>query len=85
MSAPGFDRLRQQLAPVGGPAFPVRLPDPDGGADRQFIGMTLRDVIASHALAGLLAAPHVQWEPDAVARTSYAFADAMIRARGDAA
>lgn len=64
----------------GGPAFPHVLYQ--GGE-----GMKLRDWFAGHALSGLLAAdPEVRGDDHAflkaVAVGAYAYADAMIAARG---
>jgi len=73
----------------GGPAFPI-----GSGDMRDPTGMTLRDYFAAKAMQGLLAnsggpiqANHSQgWNytnctPEDVARTSYAMADAMLKAR----
>lgn len=47
--------------------------------------MALRDMFASHALAGMLPAPKVPgvlpMTPDTAAMAAYAYADAMLRAR----
>jgi hypothetical protein len=47
--------------------------------------MALRDMFASHALAGMLPAPKVPgvlpMTPDSAALAAYAYADAMLRAR----
>ena len=47
--------------------------------------MALRDLFASHALAGMLPAPKVPgvlpMTMDGMAQTAYAYADAMLRAR----
>lgn len=85
--------------PNGGPAFPRPVSEdrtsgdqPDGNStvDEQD-GMSLRDYFAAHALAGILAdheveaGPHesVQGFRASIARVAYAFADAMIVARGE--
>ncbi|SAK65539.1 hypothetical protein AWB80_03082 [Caballeronia pedi] len=73
---------------IGGPAFPV--PDvlnsngqiqPSSEA-----GMTLRDYLAAQALIGLLSRPVgttvMQNPQQRFAETAYAYADAMIAARG---
>ena len=59
----------------GGPAFPRHAYD---GHD----GMTLRDWFAGQALAGLLAKYGFgEAEPESMAADSYAYADAMLKAR----
>ncbi|HDR9153816.1 TPA: hypothetical protein QDB05_000235 [Burkholderia vietnamiensis] len=73
----------------GGLAFPhVRRNEYDC-AER---GMTLRDYFAAKAMAGMLAYPgcesrgshHNNNTPDGVATMAYKYADAMLRARGEA-
>lgn len=82
---------------TGGPAFPRPFHETvDGNFSIAQTGMSLRDFIATHALAGMLASDHI-WEhirgmteiaPNdkakrlGAARTAYAYADAMIAARG---
>lgn len=67
----------------GGPAFPVTL---DHRGCVGAYGMTLRDWFAGQALNGYLASwsddtdPNF-FEPHDVAKTSYAYADAMLAAR----
>ena len=73
----------------GGPAFPVSL----GSLHDQYFashGMSLRDWFAGQALAGLMAATahpesggpsHSYGGHDGLARTAYAFADAMLAAK----
>lgn len=68
---------------TGGPAFPLNIPE------KWFEGMTLRDYFAAKAMQGLLANPklaneilkhggaHSGWIED----SSWAFADAMLKAR----
>lgn len=72
----------------GGPAFPVH-GGYEGDDPRNHIlggGMSLRDWFAGQALAGMLADPNVRHADldalaAAVARESYGFADAMLKAR----
>lgn len=65
----------------GGPAFPVDVP-----GHRIEMGMTLRDYFAAKALQGFAAAEeNPGWKSiDQVAETAYEWADAMLRARGEA-
>jgi hypothetical protein len=67
----------------GGAAFPVlELRTPDGKIARQDEGgMSLRDWFAGQALGGWCAA-QVPGDFSALARDAYAFADAMLKARG---
>lgn len=44
-------------------------------------GMTLRDIFAAHAMAGMLADPAYSLTPAAGARIAYGLADAMIEHR----
>jgi len=61
------------------PAFPMAVPqDWDSYQD----GMTLRDYFAGQALAGRLADGTDRRKQD-VAEQAYAFADAMLEARGE--
>jgi len=63
-------------------AFPTVFPkDWDSFED----GMTLRDYFAGQALTGLLAGrqPNNAYPLEYLAETSYATADAMIKARGE--
>ena len=61
----------------GGPAFPQN--DVGGNNSNNDVGMTLRDYFAAHALSGLVANRE---SPEAyVARTAYAYADAMLKER----
>ena len=65
----------------GGPAFPWREEDGEGGYN-QHVGMSLRDWFAGNALAGNLAADTShQWGAPLHARWAYEQADAMIAAR----
>jgi hypothetical protein len=55
--------------------------------ERHHLGMTLRDYFAAKALAGMLADPEVgrdgvDDEPERIADAAYAYADAMLKARG---
>ena len=76
----------------GGPAFPVREAErfnPENNethAIEQHWGMSLRDWFAGKALMGWAAGrnrpmEHEACEPASVARSCYAYADAMLRAR----
>ena len=63
-------------------AFPIAIPaDCISWED----GMTLRDYFAGQALTGLLAGrqPNNAYPLEYLAETSYATADAMIKARGE--
>lgn len=78
----------------GGPAFPIPLnPGQTYTAHAPCDGMTLRDYFAAKAMQGMyndgsvVAASKLvddSTNMDAVARWSYAQADAMLRARGEA-
>jgi hypothetical protein len=71
-------------------AFPwtQSIPDGRGGTFWSVCpGMTLRDYFAAKALAGMLADPEVgrdgvDDEPERIADAAYAYADAMLKARG---
>lgn len=81
----------------GGPAFPRPISgtrDPLGGThfDEGGLGMSLRDWFAGEALAGIMAADikipdalgglnEVRHTPEAIAKASYDYADAMLKAR----
>lgn len=70
---------------TGGPAFPSSWDAGEDGKVHAF-GMSLRDYFAAKALTGLLAANQrdtVRFinETD-MARSAYALADAMLKARG---
>jgi len=55
----------------------------DTGYDITPTGMTLRDWFAGQALAGLLANPSLNKNPEAMAYCAYIHANAMILARKD--
>jgi len=63
-------------------AFPIAIP---AGCEGFEDGMTLRDYFAGQALTGLLAGrqPNNAYPLEYLAETSYATADAMIKARGE--
>ena len=61
---------------TGGPAFPT-LTD-----DRYFHGMDLRDYFAAKALQGLIASGDDPFLISDMAKSAYAMADAMLKARG---
>lgn len=73
----------------GGPAFPSeeRIYGADGTVLQkvEYRGMTLRDWFAGQVLAGMMACdPAIvdgKYEPDIVARSCFALADAMLKAR----
>ncbi len=70
------------------PAFPCEpLQFVPGNKDLQRVsypGMTLRDYFAAHALAGMLRDPAaVDMSSYDVAMASYAYADAMLKARAE--
>ena len=62
----------------GGPAFPFREQDGEGGYYR-FAGMSLRDYFAAAALQGLLA--NASEVNDELAAEAFTAADAMLAAR----
>jgi hypothetical protein len=63
----------------GGPAFPLSNTDPDDYIP--FPGMTLRDYFAGQALAGLASKTYSTATNKALAKRSYALADAMLAER----
>ena len=75
----------------GGPAFPnneIWITDGKGNSqpDPSCAGMSLRDYFAAKAMQGLLAASgdgntNVEYDVDAVVRSAFAMADAMLEAR----
>jgi hypothetical protein len=68
----------------GGPAFPVREEDGQGGYE-QHKGMDLRDYFAGKALQGICAAgPSEHWTDKHITAETYRLADAMLKAREDA-
>ena len=64
----------------GGPAFPFREQDGEGGYER-FPGMSLRDYFAAAAMTALLANPRRTGRADEYARDAWDQADAMLAAR----
>lgn len=70
----------------GGPAFPgmERLIGTFSGesVDNYYTGMTLRDWFAGMALSGLLTQGYDKFNPNEFSVQAYAYADAMINARG---
>jgi hypothetical protein len=62
----------------GGPAFPFREQDGEGGYER-FPGMSLRDYFAAAAMQGLLA--NASEVNDELAAEAFMAADAMLAAR----
>ncbi|EXL06240.1 hypothetical protein BG46_15870 [Brucella anthropi] len=66
---------------TGGPAFPVSIP---GWGDNGASGMTLRDYFAIHASREELTRFRVDKNGNGLSEVEarYAYADAMIRARG---
>jgi len=85
--------MPENFIDTGGPAFPVPIAEIQGHAAHAgelgpgFWGMSLRDYFAALALNGMLASDSsvdrtmvnkLKW-----ARVAYAFADAMIAARGE--
>lgn len=72
----------------GGPAFPHKLPRQDtSGVEASdfafFGGMTLRDYFAAKVLQGFAADTQVTAGREKAAEFAYAWADAMIAARGE--
>jgi hypothetical protein len=69
----------------GGAAFPFQDVDPRGDPNSPNFGMSLRDYFAGQALAGILSGDHPICKEDypekTVAAASFAFADAMLKAR----
>lgn len=76
----------------GGPAFPEAVAvGPSGDVYPGMSGMSLRDWFAGHALSGWLSSfgemhphPAESGTSEAVARNSYALADALLEARAAA-
>jgi len=68
--------------PINHPAFPVPAyaGDPNNGPVRPNSGMGIRDYFAAAALSAL-ASDKQAGEPEVVAETAYAFADAMLEER----
>jgi hypothetical protein len=74
----------------GGPAFPcIYYSDPIGSIGPQLTikgGMTLRDYFAAAAMQGIISDASVtassKNDGELVASSAYAFADAMLKARG---
>ena len=64
----------------GGPAFPFREQDGEGGYQR-FPGMSLRDYFAAAAMQGMLASPDGDGHIERYAVGAYQIADAMLAAR----
>jgi hypothetical protein len=65
----------------GGPAFPFREQDGEGGYER-FPGMSLRDYFAAAAMQGTLAGPTGGPNTyEGLADAAYSAADAMLAAR----
>ena len=65
----------------GGPAFPSERSFPYGGTDH-LPGMTLRDYIATQAMAAMV--PHViaqKWTVRIMCQEAYSYADAMLAER----
>lgn len=60
-------------------AEPCIVRDPETGVTAPATGLTKREMMAMHALQGLLAAPDLNTvEPDEVAGTATAYADALL-------
>jgi hypothetical protein len=64
----------------GGPAFPFREQDGEGGYER-FPGMSLRDYFAAAAMQGWCACPTTAGTEQDAAELAYKYADAMLAAR----
>ena len=64
----------------GGPAFPFREQDGEGGYER-FPGMSLRDYFAAAALQGWCACSRTAGTEQDAAELAYRYADAMLAAR----
>lgn len=61
------------------PAMPVELSGFGSYEPIAYTGLTKREMMAMHALQGLLAAPDLNTvEPDAVAGTAIAYVDALL-------
>lgn len=69
----------------GGPAFPVSsYVNVDGETwDSTIQGMTLRDYFAAKAMQGFAAYSGGKIDPEWRADAAYAWADAMLKARGE--
>jgi hypothetical protein len=69
----------------GGPAFPTT-PENYFDMDPYGIGLSMRDYFAAKAMQGLVAASgdstgNVDYNDDYLAKSAYAMADAMLKAR----
>jgi len=76
----------------GGPAFPSGKSEKTGYENTlpYYEGMTLRDWFAGQALAGMMAYQnssrgdfHTNCDDETIAKTTYAYADAMLTARNN--
>jgi hypothetical protein len=73
---------------TGGPAFPVTEWHLNGSTHSDWRGMTMRDYFAAKAMQGLMGrnwSNHKGSDEELIgvwARSSYAVADAMLKARG---
>ena len=67
----------------GGPAFPPPLVFDQHGKNItwNYRGMSLRDWFAGQAMAGTVGNPDCDPYPHEIAKTAYAIADAMLKAR----
>jgi hypothetical protein len=68
------------MASDGGPAFPFREQDGEGGYER-FPGMSLRDYFAAAAMQGMMACPDGDGHIEEYSIGAYEIADAMLAAR----
>lgn len=69
------------------PAFPTLTCDENGGSYTDDSGASLRDYFAAKAMQGILANPkwdpHQQSDSKRLARSSFDYADAMLKARNE--
>lgn len=70
----------------GGPAFPTENARQTGPSSWHEEGMTLRDYFAAKAMQAAISSKNCpeSFDGSVVATASYAMADAMLRARGEA-
>jgi len=71
--------MSEQPINDGGPAFPTM----DPNEHYRLMGMTLRDYFAAAALQGMLSDSNIGGSDSQFAESAYAYADAMLKARGD--
>jgi len=65
----------------GGPAFPYEERDGDGLPVRDYFGMSLRDYMATHFAAALVAHRGLLLGSEETAKSAYRLTDGMLAAR----